>query len=76
MASECVRGPEAVGKSEAVAVTVDELKVEVPMDKQKSGVFDVVIGWLKEKTFVLVVAMSIFHVGLAYVHTRDSGRGD
>lgn len=77
MDTECVCGLEAVSESEAVAViTVDELKAEVPMDKQKSGVFDVVVGWLKEQSFLLVLGMSIFHVGLAYIHTRDSGRGD
>ena len=43
------------------------------MDEQKSDVFDVVIGWLKERSFLLVLGISLFHVGLAYVHTRDSG---
>lgn len=76
MVTECVCGLEAVGQSEVVAVTVDELKAEVPMDKQKSSIFDVVVGWLKEQSFVLVLGMSLFHVGLAYIHTRDSGRGD
>jgi hypothetical protein len=75
--TECVCGLEAVGESEeVVVVTVDDLKAEVPMDKQKSGVFDVVVGWLKEQSFLLVLGMSLFHVGLAYIHTRDSGRGD
>lgn len=71
--SGCVRRLEAVGNSEVEAVVKDELKVEVSMDKQKSGVFDVVISWLKEQSFRLVLGMSLFHVGLAYVHTRDSG---
>jgi hypothetical protein len=74
--TECVCRLEAIGRSEVAAITVDELKAEVPMDKQKSGVFDVVVGWLKEQSFLLVVGMSLFHVGLAYIHTRDSGRGD
>ena len=77
MDTECVCRLEAVGDSEVVVVVrVEELKAEVPMDKQKSGVFDVVVGWLKEKSFLLVLGMSLFHVGLAYIHTRDSGRGD
>ena len=46
------------------------------MDKQKSSVFDVVIGWLKEESLFLVLGMSLFHVGLAYIHTRDSGSCD
>ena len=74
MDTECVCRLEAVGDSEVVVVVrVEELKAEVPMDKQKSGVFDVVVGWLKEKSFLLVLGMSLFHVRLAYVHTRDSG---
>jgi hypothetical protein len=76
VATECVCGLEAVGWSEVVVITVDKLKAEVPMDKQKSGVFDVVVGWLKEQSFLVVLGMSLFHVGLAYIHTRDSGKGD
>jgi hypothetical protein len=72
--TECVCGLEAVGLSEVVVTF--ELKAEVPMDKQKSGVFGVVAGWLKEQSFLLVLGMSLFHVGLAYIHTRDSGRDD
>ena len=72
MDTECVCGLEADGK---LVVIVDELNAEVSMDKQNSGVFDVVIGWLKRETFLLVLGMSLFHVGLAYIHTRDSGRG-
>lgn len=76
MDTECVCRLEAVSDSEAVEVTVDELKAEVPMDKQKSSVFDVVIGWLKEESLFLVLGMALFHVGLAYIHTRDSGSCD
>ena len=76
MDTECVCRLEAVGQSETVEAAVDELKVEVPMDKQRGSAFDVVVGWLKEKSFPLVLGMSLFHVGLAYIHTRDSGRGD
>ena len=71
MVSGCVCRLEAVGDSE-VEVN-DELMVEVYMDKQKSDVFDVVISWLKEKSFLVVLGMSLFHVGLAYIHTRVSG---
>lgn len=77
MDTECVCGLKADGKSEArLKVAVDELKAEVPMDKQRIYDLDVVFGWLREKSFLLVLGMSIFHVGLAYVHTRESGRRD
>lgn len=46
------------------------------MDKLRSYDLDVMIGWLKKQSFLLVLGMSLFHVGLAYIHTRDSGRGD
>lgn len=36
----------------------------------------VVFGWLKKHSFLLVLVMSLFHIGLACIHTRDSGRGD
>lgn len=77
MASECVCGLEADSRSRVLEeVTLDKLDVEVPMDRQKNDVLDVVIGWLRERSFLLVLGMSLFHIGLAYIHTRDSGRGD
>jgi hypothetical protein len=35
-----------------------------------------VTNWLNKHSFKLVLIMSLFHVGLAYIHTRDSGRAD
>ena len=29
--------------------------------------------WLKKHSFALVLLMSLFHIGLAYIHVRDSG---
>ena len=46
------------------------------MDKLRSYDPRVVIGWLKKHNFLLVLVMSLLHIGLAYIHTRDSGRDD
>lgn len=46
------------------------------MDKLRCYDLRVVIGWLKKHNFLLVLVMSLLHIGLAYIHTRDSGRGD
>lgn len=40
------------------------------------NVTNTVTNWLKKHSFTLVLIMSLFHVGLAYIHTRDSGRAD
>ncbi|BBO70049.1 hypothetical protein DSCA_39790 [Desulfosarcina alkanivorans] len=29
-----------------------------------------------KSSFVIIVIMSIFHIGIAYIHSRDSGRAD
>jgi hypothetical protein len=35
-----------------------------------------VTKWCNARNFTLVSVLSILHVGLAYMHTRDSGRAD
>ena len=40
------------------------------------NVTNTVTNWLNKHSFKLVLIMSLFHVGLAYIHTRDSGRAD
>ncbi len=35
-----------------------------------------VTNWLGRHSLQLVLIMSLLHVGLAYIHTRDSGRAD
>lgn len=35
-----------------------------------------VTKWCNARSFALVLILSILHVGLAYMHTRDSGRAD
>ena len=46
---------------------------EKPMDRKMFTMAQSVNSWLKEHVFVLVLLVSLFHVGLAYIHTRDSG---
>ena len=46
---------------------------EKPMDRKMFRVAQSVTNWLKEHSLVLVLLMSLFHVGLAYIHTQDSG---
>lgn len=45
---------------------------EVPMGKMNE-VVQTAVDWLKTWSFSIVLALSIFHVGLAYIHVRDSG---
>jgi hypothetical protein len=35
-----------------------------------------VTKWCNARSFALVFILSICHIGLAYMHTRDSGRAD
>jgi hypothetical protein len=32
--------------------------------------------WLNHCSFKIVLVLSVFHVGLAYIHTQPSGRAD
>jgi hypothetical protein len=34
------------------------------------------VEWLNEHCFKMVLILSLCHVGLAYIHTRHSGRAD
>jgi hypothetical protein len=34
------------------------------------------VKWCNARSFALVLILSILHIGLAYMHTRDSGRAD
>jgi hypothetical protein len=74
-------GPERLVTAECVCrVDSGEVgstqKEKKPMDNKMYGMVEKVFGWLKKRSFILVLLMSIFHVGLAYIHTRDSGRAD
>jgi len=31
------------------------------------------VRWLKMRSFEIVIILSILHIGLAYIHARDSG---
>lgn len=46
------------------------------MDKETSSIGRQVIPWLNKHSLALVLFLSLLHVGLAYTHTRDSGRVD
>ena len=35
-----------------------------------------IANWLSKKSIVIVIIISIFHIGLTYIHTRESGRAD
>jgi hypothetical protein len=45
------------------------------MDKMSAAVRNAV-GCLKKWSFTIVVVLSIVHVGLAYIHARESGGVD
>lgn len=45
---------------------------EVLMDKMNVAVKNAV-GCLKRWNFTIVLILSLLHVGLAYIHVRDSG---
>jgi hypothetical protein len=47
---------------------------EERMDKNEGGLVRLVLDWLNKDQFVLVVLLSVAHIGLAYIHTRDTGR--
>jgi hypothetical protein len=34
------------------------------------------VQWFNARSFALVLIFSTLHVGLAYMHSRDSGRAD
>jgi len=43
------------------------------MDWKMSRIVHNVIRWLKEHMIRLVLLLSLMHVGLAYLYSRDSG---
>ena len=46
-------------------------ETEVLMDKV--NVLREAVNWTKKWNFSIVVLMSLFHIGLAYIHVRESG---
>jgi hypothetical protein len=46
---------------------------EKPMDRKMFRIVHNVVSWLKEHMIGLVLLLSLMHVGLAYIHSRDSG---
>lgn len=34
------------------------------------------VEWLNDHSFRIVMILSLLHIGLAYIHTRHSGRAD
>ncbi len=46
------------------------------MGKTTSGTVQCVGRWLRQYHLGLVVALSVLHIGLVVVPTRDSGRAD
>lgn len=50
-------------------------ETEVLMDKV-NGALHNAVRWTKKWSFVIVVLMSLFHVGLAYIHVRESGKAN
>jgi hypothetical protein len=49
---------------------------EAHMDESSCSIIRRVVGFVKRNSFRLVVALSLSHIGLAYIDTRDSGRAD
>jgi hypothetical protein len=47
---------------------------EEHMDKDEGGLVRKTVDWLNKYHLVLVVLLSAMHIGLACIHTRDSGR--
>lgn len=76
VAAGCVcSDPELLTSSENRSETT-----EVPMGK-KLNLMVVrngrpLVGWLNDHTFKIVLILSLLHIGLAYLHTRHSGRAD
>lgn len=60
-----------------VSSTTKERKpMNTKMYETVRNVTNNVTNWLNKHSFKLVLIMSLFHIGLAYIHTRDSGRAD
>jgi hypothetical protein len=69
--------PEALQRCERL-VTLDcvcgpSFSKETPMDRKMFRIVHNVSKWLKEHMVRLVLLLSLVHVGLAYIHSRDSG---
>jgi len=47
-------------------------ETEVPMGKLNLAAV-AAVRWLKKRSFLIVVLLSAFHIGLAYIHARESG---
>jgi hypothetical protein len=46
------------------------------MDNKLNAVVRNAVGCLKKWSFKIVVVMSILHIGLAYIHVRESGEAN
>jgi hypothetical protein len=44
------------------------------MDKDEGGLVRRTVAWLNKYHMVVVILLSAMHIGLACIHTRDSGR--
>ncbi len=49
---------------------------EVPMGNSGKRSLGRVVGWLKAHHVLLVITLSLFHIGLSCIHVRDSGGSD
>jgi hypothetical protein len=49
---------------------------EVPMGNSVKRSLGRVVGWLEGHHVLLVITLSLFHVGLSCIHVRDSGGND
>ena len=49
---------------------------EMPMDEKNETALKRIAKWFLKNSFYIVVTLSVLHIGLAYIHTRESGRAD
>jgi hypothetical protein len=62
--------------TESVGRALRESGKEMPMDNSLKQTVRRVCNWLNKKHVLLICLLSVVHIGLSCIHTRDSGRAD
>ena len=62
--------------TEYVCRAVPDCKKEAAMDIKMKQTVRTVRDWLNKKHLLLVCLLSVVHIGLSCIHTRDSGTTD
>lgn len=68
--------PQGLVATECICRAVPNYYKEAPMDIKLKQAVRYVLVWLNKWHVMIVCLLSVIHIGLSCIHTRDSGRAD